>query len=81
MSTSPAVRAATEAVLSGNYDGVDHQVWVLTPQGGFYAYRTGLIFSVARQWAEAWNNNPPGDVPTGSTFIRVKASTTYAIVA
>ena len=69
--------SATTTDLSA-YTTNDAQVWVKTPEGGLYAYRTGLSYSVARQWASAWNNNRPGDVPAGSTFIRVTAETTFS---
>jgi hypothetical protein len=52
----------------------DNQVWVQTPQGGLYAYRTELIYSVARNWTESWNRKPPADVPEGTIFIRVAST-------
>lgn len=60
------------------YESTEHQVWVRSASGGLLAYRTGLIYSVARQWASAWNNNTPADLP-GATFFVVKATTTYEV--
>ena len=77
-----AVTAAAIEVqdLLPAYDEIDHQVWVKTPQGGFYAYRTGLgIFSVARSWSESWNKQNPADVPEGSTFHAVKATQSFTL--
>lgn len=54
-----------------------HQVWVRTPNGGLHAYRTDLIYSVAKAWAAQWNISLPAGIEAGSTFLAVKATTTY----
>jgi len=69
--TDTALQAHTET---------DHQVWVQTPTGGLYLYRDSLIYSVALTWARQWNENTASDVPLGSTFIAVKATTTFTTI-
>jgi hypothetical protein len=54
-----------------------HQVWVKTPEGGVYAYRTDLPYSVASALALCWNQNTPADVSTGTTFHVVEQTTTF----
>jgi hypothetical protein len=68
--------AAMEAHTESTY-----QVWVATPAGQpAYAYRTDLIYSVARRWTEAWNKDVPADVAPGSQFVAVEAVTTYRVL-
>ena len=54
-----------------------HQVWVKTPEGGLYAYRTDLPYSVASAWTVRWNKSTPEDVPAGTTFHVVEAVTSF----
>lgn len=69
---------ATAEALSAHTE-TDYQVWVVDRVTGLptYAYRTGLIYSVAQRWTAAWNDKPPADVMAGSTFMVVTATTTY----
>jgi hypothetical protein len=60
------------------YTTTEHQVWVQPSGGGFFAYRTDLVASVAHNWAKAWNEQPPSEHP-GATFHVVKATTTYSL--
>lgn len=60
-----------------NYTNTEHQVWASTPGGGLFAYRTELIYSVAMNWAKSWNAKAPADVPEGTTFLHVVATTRY----
>jgi hypothetical protein len=57
-----------------------YQIWVHTPEGGLYAYRTDLIYAVALNWSAAFETHPPTDVPEGSAFIVVESVTTFSLV-
>lgn len=63
-----------------NLTDTEHQVWVSTPSGGLYAYRTEVHYPAAKRWAEAWNTKTPDDVPEGSTFLVIVATTTFRVV-
>lgn len=72
-------QTTTAAPTLDAYTETDQQVWVLSRETGqpIYAYRTGLIQPVARNWAEAWNRKAPEDLPTGTRFAVVTATTTF----
>jgi len=54
------------------------QVWTVTADGRpAYLYREGIPAMAARNWAQAWNEAHPADVPPGYTFTAVKVTTTY----
>ncbi len=62
------------------YTTNSNAVWVEWPSGGLFAYRTDLIYSVARLWAEQWNSDVPSDVPPGSKFHHVASTTTFKVI-
>ena len=72
-------RAAKNNVDLAKHETVDYQVWVRTRSGGFYAYRTNLgALSVARTWADAWNETFPQDVDA-IEFVAVAATTKFEV--
>jgi hypothetical protein len=57
-----------------------YEVWVADAQGvPLYRYRDNLIYSVARHWADGFNKEYRADVPAGSTFVAVRATTTRTL--
>lgn len=62
------------------YTDSTYQVWVWSENGGRFVYRENLIYSVAQNYAKAWNEQPPSDVPNGAAFIAVQATTTFEVI-
>jgi hypothetical protein len=68
---------AKEFTTLAAYTDTSYQIWVNTPQGGVWAYRVNVTYSIAQAWSAEWNKEAPHDVPEGSTFFAVKATTSF----
>lgn len=63
------------------FTNVEYQVWVARSGDVHFLYRANLTYSVAHNWAAAWNETTPADALPQDEFVVIKATTTYEVSA
>lgn len=63
------------------FTNVEYQVWVARSGDVHFLYCANLTYSVAHNWAAAWNETTPTDALPQDEFVVIKATTTYEVSA